>query len=303
MSFALHKRKRLQDELAKVVRQELRKPIHALTVSRETTSEKTIHQSRTSIKKVRAVVSLLEQAGAVVPRKDRKRLKSAARAFSRLRDSTAVIDSLERVHRRYPAQLPRHTYRVLRRSLVGARHRLEARARRDGVVAEAAGQLAKTNTAANTWTAPSLTVVDLVPLIAASYRGSREALTRSLATGRSATLHRWRKQVKTLWYQLRLITPLAPGVEPLIADLKRLETDLGDHHNLVVLEATLRSCRELRSMRGDVRQVARLAASMRASLRQRALALGLRVHARTPAAFGRSLHTSLEPGSRRTDAA
>lgn len=303
MSFALHNRKRLDDELAKVVRRELRKPIHALTASGRTASEKAIHQSRTSVKKVRAVVALLEQAGAAVPRKDRKRLKSAARALSRLRDSTAVIESLARVHRRYPAQLPRHTYRVLRRSLVGARHRLEARARRDGVIAEAAGQLAKTSGSARTWTAPSLTVVDLVPLIAASYRCSRQALKRSLATGRSATLHRWRRQVKTLWYQLRLITPLTRGVDPLIAHLKQLETDLGDHHNLVVLEATLRSCHELRSRRGDVRQASRLAASMRPSLRQSALALGRRVHARTPAAFGRSLRASLEPGSRRTDAA
>jgi CHAD domain-containing protein len=102
------------------------------------------------------------------------------------------------------------------------------------------------------------------------------AMKRARATRQSATLHRWRKELKTLWYQLRLARPLLTGVAPLIADLKRLETALGDDHNLVVLGATLRGCRDLRSMRADMRQINRLAARMRQPLRRR-------VRARSPA--------------------
>ena len=46
-----------------------------------------VHESRKSVKKVRAVAALLKQAGAKLPRRDRRRLKSAARALSRVRDS------------------------------------------------------------------------------------------------------------------------------------------------------------------------------------------------------------------------
>ena len=73
-----------------------------------------------------------------------------------------------------------------------------------------------------------------------------------------------------MWYQLRLAKPLTIGVAPLIADLKRLETELGDEHDLVVLAATLRACRELRTMRADIRRIDRLAARMRQPLQRRA---------------------------------
>ena len=119
-------------------------------------------------------------------------------------------------------------------------------------------------------------------------------MKRARATGQSATLHGWRKELKTLWYQLRLARPLTTGVTPLIADLKRLETELGDHHNLVILAATLRGCRDLRSMRADIRQIDRLALRMRQPLRRRALALGGRLHLRKPKAFGRWIHRSIK---------
>jgi CHAD domain-containing protein len=144
----------------------------------------------------------------------------------------------------------------------------------------------------------------MVEVIADSYRRSRKAMKRSRTTGRSATLHRWRKEVKTLWYQLRLVKPLTIGVASLIADLERLETELGDDHNLVVLEAMLRGCRELRAMRAELRQIARLAARMRQPLRRRAFTLGRRVHTRKPQAFARWIRTaSMKPGPRQIAAA
>ena len=89
------------------------------------------------------------------------------RALSGLRDSAAIIDTFVRVRRRYPKQLSEHTYGILRRGLVGARNRQQARAQRDG-----------------------------------SPESCRDE-TRARG-GQSATLHRWRTEPKTLWYQLRL---------------------------------------------------------------------------------------------------
>ena len=111
-------------------------------------------------------------------------------------------------------------------------------------------------------------------------------------TRQSAALHGWRKRLKTFWYQLRLARPLAPAVVPLIASVERLETDLGDDHNLVVLGATLRGCRELPMMPAELRQVERMAARMRRDLRQSAFALGRQLYRQTPKAFGRWLRIS-----------
>ena len=97
-----------------------------------------------------------------------------------------------------------------------------------------------------------------------------------------------------MWYQLRLAKPLIAGVAPLIADLKRLETALGDDHNLVVLAATLRGCRELRTMGADIRQIGRLATRMRLLSRRRAFVLGQRVHLRTPKQFAQWIRRSVK---------
>ena len=141
MSFELQHRKHIEDQLTKIVRQQFRNTAHALTTSEGSQFPSAVHESRKSVKKVRAVAAFLTQAGAKLPRRDRKRLKSAARALSRVRDSTAIIDTFDRVRRHYPKELPEHTYGILRRGLVAARDRSEARAQRDGLVAQAAKRL------------------------------------------------------------------------------------------------------------------------------------------------------------------
>jgi CHAD domain-containing protein len=230
-------------------------------------------------------------------------VKSAASALSRVRDRTAIIDTFDRVRRRYPKQLHEHTYGILRRSLVVARDRSESDARRDGIFAEAAERLEKVRKSAKTWTSEPIEWSDVIAIVTVSYRRSRNAMRRARATGQSATLHRWRKELKILWYQLRLARPLTTGVAPLIAELKRLETELGDDHNLVVLGATLRGCRDLRSMRADIRQIERLAARMRQPLRRRAFTLGRRLHVRKPEAFARWIRASFKQARRQQTAA
>ena len=294
MAFELHQRKHIEDELTKIVRQQLRKTAHALSTATDSELRNAVHESRKSVKKVRAAAALLRQAGAKLPRKDRRRVKSAASAISRVRDSTAIIDTLDRVRRRYPKQLPEHTYGILRRALVAARDRREARARRDGVVVEAAERLEKTRESAKKWTSPSIESPDMIAIVTDSYRRSRHAMKRAQTTGQSATLHRWRKDLKTLSYQLRLARPLATGVAPFIAEVKRLATELGDEHDLVVLGATLRGCRDLRSMRDELQQIARLAVRMRQPIRRRAFARGRRIHVRRPEAFAHWLRAAFK---------
>ena len=294
MSFELHHRKHIEDELTKIVRQQLRNTAHALTKSAGSQFRSAVHESRKSVKKVRAVAAFLTEAGAKLPRRDRKRLKSAARALSRVRDSTAIIETFDRVRRRYPKQLPEHTYGILRRGLVAARDRSEARAQRDGVVADAAERLEKTRKSARKWPSPSIKRSDMIAIVAASYRRSRKAMKRARVTGQSATLHRWRKELKTLWYQLRLAKPLTDRRRSAHCRTQAIGDRTGDDHNLVILAATLRACRDLRTMRADIRQIDRLATRMRQPLRRRAFALGRRLHVRKPEAFARWLRASLK---------
>jgi CHAD domain-containing protein len=292
MSFELHHRKRVNKELKSLTRRQLGRAGRLLADSNASTFKTAVHESRKSVKKVRAILNVFEQSGAEIPRKDEQRLKRAGRELSALRDAAAIVETFDRVRRRYPTSLSEHTYGILRRGLVRAGVQQERRARRDGVAAHAARQLDKTRKAAKRWTAPAFDLPELFFVIAASYRRSRKAMKRASESGRSAAIHAWRKELKLFWHQLRLVQPLTAGIAPLVGELKRLETELGEDHNLVVLGATLRGCRDLRSMHADVAQVAQLAARMRPPLRRRAFALGRRLHRRKPGAFGRWLRRS-----------
>jgi CHAD domain-containing protein len=128
-------------------------------------------------------------------------------------------------------------------------------------------------------------------------------MKRARQTHLSATLHGWRKELKTLWYQLRLVKPLMPGVTPLVASVKRLETDLGEDHNLVVLAALLRACSELKAMSAEVRQIDAMAARMRQGLRRRLFAIGARLHHKTTRDFASWLRRQAEQGAAKPVAA
>jgi hypothetical protein len=295
MSFELRHRKRVDKELERIARRQLGRMSRMLATASASTFKTAVHESRKGVKKVRAILDALEQSGAKIPRKDKRRLKWAGRELSALRDAAAIVETFDRVRHRYHTKLHEHTYGVLRRGLVQAGEEQGHSARRDGVATHAARQLDKTRSGAKRWRAPAFDLPELFEVITASYRRSRKAMKRARESRLSAAVHAWRKELKMLWYQLRLVKPWTRGIAPLVGEMKRLETELGEDHNLVVLGATLRGCRDLRSMQAEVRQVAQLAARMRPPLRTRAFALGGRLHRRKPGAFGLWLRRSSTP--------
>jgi CHAD domain-containing protein len=303
MSFELHQRKRIEDELRNAARRQLRRASEALKHNDARTIGTSVHDARRSVKKARAVIKTLRDAGARVPRKARRRLRKASRELSGLRDSGAIVDTFNSLRKRHPKGLPEHTYGILRHALVEARKKREECARRDGALEYVMNQLDKARADAKRWKAPAIDVRVLVEVVTLSYERSRRAMKRARQTPLPATLHGWRKELKTLWYQLRLVKPLTPGVAPLVAGLKRLEIELGEDHNLVVLVATLRACSELKALIGEVHQIDALAARMRQRLRPRAFAMGARLHRRTPRDFASWLRRLAEPGAAKKTAA
>lgn len=282
MPFELPHRKHVEGELKRIARRQLRRGVEVLMKTDARTVGASVHEARRSVKKARAVIKTFRDAGARVPRTDRRRLKKASRKLAGLRDSAAILDTFDRLRKRNPKRLPEHTYGILRRALADACEKRERFARRDGVLESVASQLDKAQADAKGWKTPDMDVRALIDVMATSYRRSRRAMKRARQTHLSATLHEWRKELKIFWYQLRLVKRLTPGVAALVTDMKRLETELGEDRNLVVLAASLRSCPELKAMGTEVRAIDTLAVRMRQALRKRAFALGGRLHRRSP---------------------
>ena len=60
-------------------------------------------------------------------------------------------------------------------------------------------------------------------------------MARALTRQRAADFHEWRKHMKALWYELRLIDSCSRAVHRDVDALHRAETLLGEDHNVVVL--------------------------------------------------------------------
>ena len=142
--------------------------------------------------------------------------------------------------------------------------------------------------------------IDEWPLRQSGWKALEPGLLRSYVRGRKAlatahreptveNLHEWRKRVKDLWYHLRLLTPLAPGIVGGQAEeAHRLSDLLGDDHDLAVLRAALET--GAGALAVDLDAVNGLIDHRREQLQAEALHVGARLYAESPSAFGRRLH-------------
>jgi CYTH domain-containing protein/CHAD domain-containing protein len=119
-----------------------------------------------------------------------------------------------------------------------------------------------------------------------TYGRGRKALKRARKHTTDENVHEWRKAVKNLWYQARLLERAAPSaLEPMIATLDDLAEALGDDHDLAVLIERL--AKDPHRFGGTLHamQAIDVARAQQIDLRRRACRLGASVYAETPKAF------------------
>lgn len=116
-------------------------------------------------------------------------------------------------------------------------------------------------------------------------------LTRSLTRGAAAmqaargggaeALHDWRKRVKDLWYQARLMQPVWPeGIAPWRQAADDLGEMLGDHHDLAVFMAMTEGLEG--GLAAEAMPLRAQALRLSADIEARAFALGNRLYAAPP---------------------
>ena len=241
MAFRLKHRRHLNRQVARVVARELESAVAAIKAA-PLRSARSVHTVRKHLKKARAIVRMLEQELGRDFEALSGRLRGAAHRLSAFRDADVCLETLDALRGRYP--------RVLTPAVAGSVHRaLEAHRRR------ARSRLEHALPAVlSTLRASAKPIARLVRQAADAeavregmdrgYRRARKAMealgTTTLAgepgDGGDAACHRWRRRVKDHWYQMRLLEGLDAHVGSRVRALKRLETWLGDHHNLVVLD-------------------------------------------------------------------
>ncbi len=121
-----------------------------------------------------------------------------------------------------------------------------------------------------------------------TYKRGRRVLERAIKKTSTKNLHSFRKRVKELWHQLRLLRPLAPAVFTELNDeLRTIGDYLGQVHDLAFVAQRLSSIGPASQQGHGILNA--IIASRKDELEYTAMALGERFYAERPRQFARRI--------------
>jgi CHAD domain-containing protein len=246
-----------------------------------------IHSARKDLKKLRSVLRVVRPViGKERFRIENKRYRDAGRRLSSSRDAEVKLETLAALGERFGGELPDGTVQAWTRLLSEDRDELGDEDAVAVQIESAIGEIEVGRDEIGRWR-PSAKSWDLfAPGIERTYRRGRREMKRVRAKRGTEDVHRWRKRVKDLWYQLRIVRKMWPALLGETADQAHELADLlGDHHDLTVLHEDLKAREEL----SDEKALATVIERRQDELVDSALDLGARLYAEKPKALLRRL--------------
>ena len=280
MSFSLSSDASPADGLHRVVRTQFANALAALGGRKP--DEEAVHAARKSVKRIRAVLRLLEgqlSSGA----SETRRLRGVAHALSSLRDADATAETLQALHGRYPVVVNARVTRAVARGLRTRKRRTRKGAGTQARRAQAELRRSRRSLPGRVRRAGEIDAVRFG--LTAGYRRARKEL-RGVSLDSDATqFHTWRRRVKDHAYQVQLFEKLHPMARARARSLGRLGEWLGEDHNHAVLRATLLASPEAFGAASGTAAVLGSIAKRQAYLRRSALRLGHQLFSAKPRSF------------------
>jgi CHAD domain-containing protein len=277
MTFRIKRGERVDDAVERIVRAQLQ-AARRDAANEDLPLDERVHALRSRIKKARAALRLVRAAGDHALATEERALRDLARSLSDARDTAVSRATLGRLAREEGGQAPAAPDAERVAAERDLRHALErlASVRRRTVHARHGGRMAR-------------------GAFTRSYRQARRLLRELRPDESGPRFHEWRKVVKRLALQARILRRAAPGLGPAFGSpLERLPDVLGEIHDLSVLHARLEGPDTAGLPAAEVAPVlARLRAEAHAK-RAEALTLGERIFGRRP----REVRARLDAGWR-----
>jgi CHAD domain-containing protein len=298
--FGLLREETAADGLQRIALAQLDLAIELLRGESATPPAQAVHETRKAIKRLRALMRLLEgEIGSKRAARERRVLSDIAGRLAGARDAEAMVDTLDSLIARHPRKLGRRRgVTELREHLHDGRRTATAQILGDAATRErVTDELCALRARVGRWRLHERRSTQKLvePGLTHIYRAGRTHRKRAAARkpGRRA-LHKWRKQVKDLRYALEAIDVQGRPDKRLAKLATRadgLGELLGEEHDLMVLGELIAAHRPLKQRRRARRQLLRAISRRRARLRKRALREGARLYERSPKRFVRRLHT------------
>lgn len=284
MPYSLKPGRPVAADIARIVRKEAHRAVAELRAVGSTEEAEAIHRARRHLKKAAAALRLLRPAtdGRFAPAA--ARLRAASHLIGPIADARALVDCIDHLAGARGFQADPDVLREVRAGLVERSARWDRTAALDGALPRAV-RLLERGDPFQPAVGPHVKGFHAVAAgLRRSARRARRSMHEVSTAPTLAGTHRWRRRVKALWYQVRLLDRRC-GYQ-LRAERTRLELLdglLGDWRNIALVEEAMLD--EPRLPRDASARLLRQLRRRKARLRQRALALGSRTIGDKPADF------------------
>jgi CHAD domain-containing protein len=284
MSYRLKTGEDLAAGIRRIAREQLESALGEISSATAGDEAAAVHATRKDIKKLRALLRLIrEKIGQEIFREENGRLREVARGLAGSRDARVQLQLVEKLGAQAGA---------------GSTAFAEIAAALQAQIAERADCFGPQRRSAKTtlqwigdrlegWPLEDLKIEDLCWALQFSYERGRKCFRAARRQPTAQNLHAWRKRVKDIWYQARLLQSLKPVVIGEIAkDARTLGQQLGDLHDLAFFRVRL----DAETGREQERAILRgLICARERELEEIALDLGARFFAEKPGVFARRL--------------
>lgn len=249
---------------------------------------KAVHETRKSLKRLRACVRLSRHAiGEQSYSRENTVFRMTGQRLSDERDARVLLETLGELEDRYPDELPPLlTHRLRERLQHDHERELATLNEDDRTIGAVLDELESARVRAADWRFEADGFQALRPGLQRVYRRGRKRMRVARKDPTAEHLHDVRKRVKDLWHASQILRPAAPKqMKKLSKRAHEVANLLGDNHDLAVLrdyaevhpqafadEATRQTLLALIERRRDV-------------LERKALKLGKRLYSQSPKRF------------------
>jgi len=273
-------------EVKRVARDRVQSALRSLRDTGQGERTEAIHETRKDLKKMRSVLRLVRgELDRKTFREENHRYRDAARLLSGLRDDDVLLETIESLRDGYPddaAPLDRLVEDLESRRDRNATESI-ASTGSDAQMKLAAAAIEQGANLIDSWTLEHSDWDLFEKGLRRTYRDGRLALAEAEGHSSPEKVHEWRKRVKDLWYQLRLLrNAWKTTLRAQARETGQLAELLGEYNDLSVLVDELNS----RPATGlDYPALRELAVIRQKAILEQAFPLGHRIYAEEPSAF------------------
>ena len=282
MAYCFEDHETISEGVKRIALEQLDTAIEQLQPSVKNWDE-AIHDVRVSCKKLRALLRLaLGSKNDPIRTHENACYREAGKRLSDVRDTTAMIEAFDKVTKRYAHQLAPGAFSKLRKPFITSHKKQKSK--RHKAMRDVARMLESARSRVTDWRIDDGGFSALRPGLKRTYERGRSRLVQVQDKPSIANLHEWRKRVKDLGYQIRLIKPIWPEtLDDLSDELERLADYLSEDHDLAILRQTVHQ--NPSEDRTHIEALVAMVDHSRTELEVKARRLGERIYIENPSAF------------------